>query len=78
MELNLKEEVNLLIVGGNALLRVALVCGILQVQALLARDLQAVDSPEQLSALAGKHGAHDELNPALLRDVFEFALEIIA
>ena len=60
---------NLLVVGADALLRVALVGRVLDAEALLARNLQPLDPSQQLGALARKHRSHNQLNAASLTRV---------
>lgn len=56
---------DLLVVGGhNILIAVSIVVGVIYHKALLTRDLEPPDLPQQLGGLAREHGAEDDFDHA--------------
>ena len=56
---------------GDMTLRVPLICLKLNTDALLAANLQPLNSPEQFRAFSGEHGTDDELDAAALLQLAE-------
>lgn len=62
---------------GYGIFRVSVIGGVLYAEALLARNLEPLDSTQQFCALAGEHGTHDELDATSLAHLCQL-VEVLA